>query len=120
MPSKPAATVDPARLAVYERLVATQPGLERKGAAIPYTSFNGNMSSYLDAAEGMAMRLSGHDRARFLDEHDAHLQEAYGIVQKEYVHVSESLLADTTALAPWFAASCEYVRGLKPKPTKRG
>ena len=120
MPAKPAASVDPERLAAYERLVATQPGLERKGAAIPYTSFNGNMSSYLDAVDGLALRLAADDRARFLAEHDAQLQVAHGVVQKEYVHVPETLLYDTAALEPWFAASCAYVRGLKPKPTKRG
>jgi hypothetical protein len=113
------ANVDPERLAAYKRLVATQPGVDRKGASIPYTSFNGNMSSYLDAADGMALRLGGDGRARFLAEHDAHLQEAYGVVQKEYVHVPEAMLRDTAALAPWFAASCHYVKGLKPKPTKR-
>jgi hypothetical protein len=120
MPGKPAASVDPQRLAAYERLVATQTGVERKGASIPYTSFNGNMSSYLDAADGIALRLSADDRARFLAEHDAHLQEAYGVVQKEYVHVPEALLTDTAVLAPWFDLSCDYVRGLKPKPTKKG
>ncbi len=120
MPAKPAAQVDPGRLAAYERLVATQPGVGRKGASIPYTSFNGNMSSYLDAVDGMALRLGADDRARFLAEHDAHLQEAYGVVQKEYVHVPEEVLRDTAALAPWFAMSCDYVRGLKPKPTKKG
>jgi hypothetical protein len=119
VPSKPAAAVDPGRLAAYERLVATQSGVERKDASVPYTSFNGNMSSYLDAAEGLALRLSADDRTRFLGEHDAHLQVAYGIVQEEYVHVLEALLNDTSALAPWLAASCDYVRGLKPKP-KRG
>ena len=119
MPSKLAAAVDPERLAPYERLVATQPDVERKGASMPYTSFNGNMSSYLDAADGMALRLAANDRTRFMAEHDARLLEAYGIVQKEYVHVPEVLLNDTAALAPWFAASCDYVRGLKPKPTKR-
>ena len=119
MPAKVAA-VDPARLAAYERLVATQQDVERKGASVPYTSFNGNMSSYLPADEGLALRLDATDRERFMADHDAHLQEAYGIVQKEYVHVPESLLNDTAALAPWFAASCDYVRGLKPKPTKKG
>jgi hypothetical protein len=29
--------------ALYEKLVATVPGLARRGAANPYTSLNGNM-----------------------------------------------------------------------------
>lgn len=46
--SKPAAA--PEIVAAYERLVATIPGLVRKGATMPYTSVNGNMTSYVDKA----------------------------------------------------------------------
>jgi len=45
--AKAPANADPAyleSLANYERLVASVPGLERKGAANPYTALNGNMS----------------------------------------------------------------------------
>jgi len=35
------------KLELYERVVATVPGVERKGATIPYTSLNGHMFSYL-------------------------------------------------------------------------
>jgi hypothetical protein len=35
------------RLALYEKLVATVPGLERKGATMPYASVNGHMFSLL-------------------------------------------------------------------------
>lgn len=31
----------------YERLVATIPGVERKGRTLPYTSLNGHMFSFL-------------------------------------------------------------------------
>lgn len=34
-------------LELYEKLVATNPGIERKGATVPYTSINGHMFSYL-------------------------------------------------------------------------
>jgi hypothetical protein len=37
----------PANLALYEKLVATNPGVERKGATMPYTSVNGHMFSLL-------------------------------------------------------------------------
>jgi hypothetical protein len=35
-------------LTAYDRVIATQPGVIRKGATIPYTSLNGNMSGDLD------------------------------------------------------------------------
>ena len=107
------------RLAAYERLVATVPGLERKGAKVPYTSVNGNMSSYLAEDGTLVLRLSPTDRPRFLAEHDSRLHEAYGIVQKEYVDVPTRLLDDLDAARPWFAASHAYVAALRPKPTTR-
>ncbi|TMB81895.1 MAG: hypothetical protein E6J39_10050 [Chloroflexi bacterium] len=43
----------------------------------------------------------------------------YGVVQKEFVDVPDSLFADTAALTPWFAGSLAWVGGLKPKATRR-
>jgi hypothetical protein len=36
-----------AKLALYEKLIATDPSIERKGATIPYTSANGKMFTFL-------------------------------------------------------------------------
>jgi len=106
------------RLAAYDRLVATVPGLERKGATIPYTSVNGNMSSYLAEDGTLVLRLAADDRATFLTTYSTRLHEAYGIVQREYVDVPASLLDDVEAAGPWFAASHSYVSGLRPKATR--
>lgn len=104
---------------LYDKVVATHPEAERKGASVPYTSVNGNMSSFLHASGLMALRLPKGDREAFLERYGTHLFEAYGIVQKEYVRVPEALLANTDELAPYFAVSFAYVKGLKPKPTKK-
>ena len=111
--------VSESAIAAYERLVATQPGIERKGAKLPYTSMNGNMFSFLTEAGALAFRLSETDRAAFLERYQASLHEAHGAVMKEYVTVPASFLSDTTELAPWFAASVAYAAALKPKPTTR-
>jgi hypothetical protein len=105
-------------LEAYERVVATIPGVERKGAKMPYTSANGNMSSFLDAGT-LALRLSKDDRERFIAEFVTGIHVSQGHVMKEYVTVPDALLADTPRLASWFAASWSYVSGLKPKPTTR-
>lgn len=124
--AKPVAPTDPdylAKLAAYERVVECVPGIERKGAANPYTAINGNMSSYLHPRGEMALRLPPDLRQSFLAEHATSLFEAYGVVQKEYVTVPDALLKDTARLRPYFEASCAYVSALKPKPTassKRG
>ena len=116
---KVASQIPAERLAQYERLVATVPGLERKGASVPYTSLNGNMSSFLTEAGVLALRLSAADRQTFMDEYGTTLHEAHGTVMKEYVSVPSEILADTDRLRPWFASSQAYVGSLKPKPTRR-
>ena len=44
---KSASGVPAAKLELYERLVATNPSVERKGATTPYTLRNGHMFSFM-------------------------------------------------------------------------
>jgi hypothetical protein len=107
------------RQAHYDQLIATVPGLQRKGATMPYTSVNGHMFSYLSGSGILALRLPAAERDAFIARYSTTLHTAYGIVQKEYVTVPDDLLGDVAALQPWFAASYAYVSALKPKPTRR-
>ncbi len=106
-------------LALYEKLVATDPSIERKGATMPYTSHNGNMFSLLDKNGSLALRLSEKDWEDFLKKYKAKLHEAYGTVLKEYVSVPDSLLKNTKELKKYFALSVAYVKTLKPKATTK-
>ncbi|HEY7970941.1 MAG TPA: TfoX/Sxy family protein [Candidatus Limnocylindrales bacterium] len=108
-----------ASIPAYDRVIASRPEVERKGAKIPYTSLSGNMSSYLAEDGTLVLRLSPADREAFLARYQSRLHEAYGTVQREYVDVPADLLEATDDLVPWFAASVAYVGGLRPKPTKR-
>jgi len=107
------------KVALYEKLVATNPKVERKGAAVPYTSLNGHMFSYLSKEGKLALRLPEGEREAFLKKHNARLCQAYGVVQHEYVEVPDALLAATRELQKYFAKSYEYVATLKPKPTAK-
>jgi len=104
---------------LYERLIATIPGLERKGDANPYTSVNGNMFTLLHQSSRLAIRLPEEKRQEFLKKHKAKLFEAYGAVMKEYVAVPDALLKDTKTLKKYLEFSYEYVRTLKPKPSRK-
>lgn len=118
--AKPAAgAVPPDKLELYEKLVATNPNIQRKGATVPYTSLNGHMFSYLSKQGKLALRLPAGDREAFLKKYKARLCEAYGVVQPEYVEVPDSLLAATRELKKYFDCSYEYVSSLKPKPTTK-
>ena len=119
MPNPPAAPAPSDKLALYEKLVATNPKVERKGATVPYTSLNGHMFSYLSKDGKLALRLPPADRETFLKKYKAKLCEAYGKVQPEYVEVPDSLLASTQELKKFFDSSYAYVASLKPKPTTK-
>jgi TfoX/Sxy family transcriptional regulator of competence genes len=106
-------------LDLYEKLVATNPEVERKGATMPYTSLYGHMFSILTKEGTLALRLPAAEREQFLEEYETELSEQYGRVMKEYVEVPDSLLRDTEVLKQYFDISYAYVGSLKPKPTKK-
>ena len=108
------------KIKLYERLLSTIPGIERKGANNPYTSLNGNMFSLLLGPAGRtALRLSKDDREQFLKKYKTTLFEAYGAVMKEYVSVPDALLANTRELQKYLALSYVYAKALKPKTTNK-
>jgi hypothetical protein len=102
-------------LDLYDKLVASVPGAERKGATVPYTSLNGHMFSYLSKSGVLALRLPEEERESFLGKYKTALCTQYGIVQKEYVEVPSALLKNTAELKPYFATSLAYVAAMKPK-----
>jgi hypothetical protein len=101
---------------LYEEVVTTLTGVERKGAALPYTAINGNMFSLCTKEGHVALRLPEAAREAFLKKYKTTLCETYGHVMPEYVIVPPSLLKKTAELKPHFAASLAYTAALKPKP----
>ena len=104
---------------LYERLIATIPEIERKGAANPYTSLNGNMFTLLHQSARLAIRLPEPRRKEFLKKYKSKLFEAYGTTMPEYVAIPDSLLENTKELQKYLEFSYEYAKSLKPKPTKK-
>ena len=109
----------PKVLALYDDVINTIPGLERKGATMPYTSINGHMFSYLSKEGLLALRLPKDSIEGFLKKYNTKLQEAYGIIQKEYVVVPDSLLKNTKEFKKYFAESYNHISSLKPKATTK-
>jgi hypothetical protein len=116
--SKPAPKAPPEKVAQYEKVLAKL-GLERKGAALPYTSMNGNMYSLLTPSGELALRLPEDEREAFIKKHKTRLCEQYGVVMKEYVVVPDAVFSDGRALAGIFSRSHAYAATLKPKATTR-
>jgi hypothetical protein len=117
MPKK--ITTSSPKVALYEKLIATIPGLERKGDANPYTSMNGNMFTLLHQSSRLAIRLPEDKREEFLKKYKTGLFEAYGVVMKEYVAVPDAMLKDTKELKKFLEFSYEYAKTLKPKPSRK-
>lgn len=119
MPPRKKSAASPSNVELYEKLIATIPGLEHKGAANPHTAINGNMFTLLHQSRALAIRLPEEKRQEFLKRYKTRLFEAYGAVMKEYVAVPDALLGRTNELKKYLEFSYEYVKTLKPKPTKR-
>ena len=106
------------QVALYDKLIATNPKIERKGDANPYTSLNGNMFTLLHQNR-LAIRLPEEEREKFLKKFKTSLYEAYGTVMPEYVAVPDAMLENTKELKKYLDLSYAYAQTLKPKPTKK-
>jgi hypothetical protein len=112
----PAAKATPAaKIALYDKLIATNPDVERKGDTNPYTSHNGHMFTHLAPPGTLAIRLAPDDVEAFLKKYKTKFFETYGVVKKDWVVVPDSLLAKTSELRQYFDRSLRYVKTLKPK-----
>lgn len=119
MATKKPAHAPAEQVLLYEKLLALFPEVERKGAGFPYTAVNGNMFSLLNEKGSLVLRLPEGEREAFLKKYKTKLNEAYGIVQKEYVVVPDALLRKTAELREHFQVSLAYAASLRSKPTTR-
>ena len=109
-----------AALEAYRSVVeASRSGAEVKGAKNPYTSRNGHMFSFLDAAGTMALRLSEELTEEFRSSYESGDVIQYGATMRGYSSVPAQLLADPATLTGWFDRSWEWIGTLPPKPTKK-
>jgi hypothetical protein len=113
--AKKASKIPAEKLELYEKLVAGNPKIKRKGAVHPYTSENGHMFSYLDQSGVMGLRLPEAELAAFLKKYKTKLFESYGVVKKDWAVVPDFLLRDTKVLLGYLEISFSYVKTLKPK-----
>jgi len=107
------------QMQLYEKLLASQPGIELKGKNNPYTSYNGHMFTFISKEGVVAIRLPKEERDKFLEKYNTTLMESYGAVMKEYVRVPGEMLSDTSLLKKYLGLSFEYIKSLEPKPAKK-
>jgi hypothetical protein len=107
--------IPPAKLELYEKLIATIPAIECKGAVHPYTSANGHMFTYLDQTGTLGIRLPEDALEAFLKKYKTTKFETYGVVKKDWATVPDVLLQNTKELKKHLERSYQYVKTLKPK-----
>ena len=56
-------------LELYEKLVSTNPDVERKGASMPYTSLNGHMFTLLTKEGSLIIRLPSEERELYMEKY---------------------------------------------------
>jgi hypothetical protein len=103
----------------YDKLIHTLPGIERKGATMPYTSLNGHMFSFIGKDGTIGLRLPKEEREEFIKKFKTGLYIAHNTILKEYVSIPLPLLKKTAVMKKYFAISFSYIKTLKPKPTKK-
>ncbi len=107
------------KLELYDKLLATNPNIERKGASLPYTSVNGHMFTFLTESGILGIRLPPEEREEFLRKYETTLLTAHGVVLKEYVMVPDRLFKDTGELKKYLDMSFTYAMSLTPKTVKK-
>jgi hypothetical protein len=115
MATKKASDIPMECLELYEKLLATEPAIERKGDVHPYTSVNGHMFTYLDQTGTLGIRLPQGELEAFLTKYKTKQFVSYGAVKKDWATVPAALLKKTGELKKYLAISYAYTKSLKPK-----
>lgn len=108
-------TGPPERLELYEALVESVDGVERRGAANPYTSCNGHMTSFIDREGEVSIRLDAESREEFMDKYDSRISVQYESEMKEFIVVPDEMLERRDEIREWFIRSWEWVGTKDPK-----
>jgi len=102
---------------LYNQLIASMDGVERKGKTMPYTSVNGHMFSFLSPAGTLGLRLSASDREQLMTEYGFKPMVQHGATMKEYLEIPLEIM-ENEIIPGLLKKSYNYVSALKPKPTK--
>lgn len=103
------------KLAIYDKIIATNSKFERKGKTVPYTSANGYMFTLLNKEAEIGFRLPKPVAREFIEKYNSGPFKSYGAVMRDYVLIPEDLLQNLELLADYLDQSYEFVMSLPPK-----
>ncbi|WP_421791296.1 hypothetical protein [Hyphobacterium sp.] len=102
-------------IAIFDRVIAQIPEIERKGKTMPYTSDNGHMFSQVNKDGELGIRLPSDAGKAFMAEHNAGPFLSYGAKMKDYVCIPEPLMSDEALLIDLMKQGQAYVMSLPGK-----
>ncbi|MEF3078623.1 hypothetical protein [Winogradskyella poriferorum] len=102
-------------LKIYDTIVESCNGFERKGKKMIYTSSNGYMFTLLNKAGEIGIRLPKEEATKFMEQYDTGHYYSYGAKMKDYVLAPESLWNNKPIMVKYFEQSFAYVNSF---PTK--
>src|SRR5438045_9088135 len=120
MSAKKTTTIPAAKLALYDKLLASKPTIERRGATIPYTSANGKMFTYLSPSGDLRLRLPDEERVAFMKKYRTEPVVQHSVVMMDWVAVPASLFARVAELRPYLEKSRTYALRLGSKRSTAG
>lgn len=104
-------------LDLYDRCCAAA-GIPRKGKGSPYTSSNGHMFSSLNKAAELGIRLPKPRQAELGEQYGAGPFLSYGATMRDYICLTEDMLADETLVASLLKEGLAFVEAMPPGKKK--
>ena len=111
--TKTECNIDAEKLKLYDELIATIPGVERRGGNNAKTTYNGTVFSFLSSKGTIGLCLPDQERAKFLEKYRGQFIEVNRSFRKGFVRVPDSLLKNTDELKVYFKMSYDFVKESK-------
>ena len=99
---------------LFEQAIAAAAGIDRKGKANPYTSANGHMFSQINKDDQLGIRLPKSRQKELLDEYGAGPFKSYGATMRDYVCLTDEMLADPALITSLLDEGFAFVSAMPP------
>lgn len=101
-------------IALYERAIDASGQYQRKGKANPYTSANGHMFSQINKDDQLGVRLPKDRQKALLESHGAGPFKSYGATMRDYVCLTDEMLADPALITSLLDEGFAFVSAMPP------
>ncbi len=104
---------------LFEAAIEAAAAMQRKGKANPYTSANGHMFSQINKDDQLGIRLPKSRQAELLEEYGAGPFKSYGATMRDYVCLTEDMLAVPALITALLEEGQAFVSAMPPGGKKK-